>query len=831
MFRFSPITLCTMKYSLLFSLLFLASFLPAQTSFPSVGRLYGKVVSGHDPVSYASVTVYKILPGGKDTLINGALTKENGEFNITQLPMGNFKVKISYLGSKDLEKTARISPPDHLEQDLGDLALESDTKVLGTVDITAEKASTTMNLEKRVFNVDKNITALGGTAEDVLKNVPSVTVDMDGNAKLRDKSATIYVDGKPSLLTINQIPADQIESVEVITNPSAKYEASTMGGILNLVMKKNTKPGYSGILVLGAGTQDRYNGMLNLNVKQGRWNVSGMYSYNTSDVVSTGYVYRTNFNNDGSVAGYFDQNSTPEFQNTFQTGRLGVDYSINNRNTLSLEGTVTHGIFDIPVSQNYSFSAPDRSIASYGLRQTLSDNAFNRNSVQMQWIKTFAAKGKSLSSFINYSWGDVQKSGNWNTTGYDAAGISLPNYPELANIDGAGKNQQAVFQLDYALPINDSSKIETGVRSYWNHSDDSYFFSPFDYEQNAYVVDHSLSQDNGVTELINAAYVSYAGKLKHDISYQAGLRFEQSSLTGTSRLADHADFGYDYPQGNTTDFLRSLFPSLNISKKIDDNTDIGLNFSRKIQRPRPMMLMPGILASDKQNIQIGNPNLQPEFVNTAEFNINKIFGNNNWLGSAYISNETNTLKPLLTPSQDDPEVLVTQFVNGRNELTYGFENTLKLAFGKQFDVTLSANVFRYNVTVDTFNNTGFAVNGKVNLNYRLPANFTLQVNGAYEGNRPIPQGNRQGIAYMDIAVKKSFFHKAANVVFSVNDVFNTRKEITTFSLPVYEQEVMRRRDTRYFKLSLQIPFGKGDMPLFNKSKKPDMQDIPDFSGN
>ncbi len=830
-----------MKNLILFTLLLLSVPLFAQQpqggnnpKMANIGRLYGKIIDAttKQPVAYASVTVLRTLSNGKDSLIGGALTLENGDFDITSLPIGAFKVKASFVGNKDLIKPVKITPPNNIEQDLGDLAMTPDAQVLGTVEVKAEKASTMMSLEKRVFNVDKSITATGGTAEDVLKNVPSVTVDMDGNAKLRDRGTTIYVDGKPTLMSLTQIPADQIESVEVISNPSAKYEASTTGGILNIVLKKNRKPGYNGVVALGVGTGNRYNGMLNLNAHEGKWSVGGFYNINATDAPNTGYVYRTNRLADGTITNYFNQSSTVNFQNVFQIGRLNLDYAINNRNTLSLAGTKVGGKFNISIDQKYEYLDPSKQITSYGSRLTTPENNFNNNSIEGQWKKTFAKKDKSLTTLANYSWGNFSNLASWTTTGFDKSGTALANYPELVSINGANKNQQAVFQMDYVNPINDSTKVEMGVRSFWSGADQVYFYKPYNNEKNDYIQDNQFSQDNRITQSINAAYVTYSGRLKNQINYQAGVRFEQSNLTGITHLDGTNNFGYNYPKGTGKDLLRSFFPSLYISKKLDPTTEIGVNFSRKIQRPNFRQLMPGIQAADKQNIQIGNPNLQPEFVNLAELNYNKMFGSNNWLASLYLSNETNTLKPLIRPSATDPSVLVTTFVNGTNELMYGMDNTLKLAFGKNFDVMLNANVFNFKVNVDTFTNTGWAGNGKVNLTYRLPSDISIQVNGAYEGNRPIPQGTRQGIAYMDFAVKKSFFHNAANVTFSINDVFNSRKDITIYTQPTYIQESMRRRDTRFFKVALQIPFGKIDASMFKKkNNKQQAAEVPDFGGN
>lgn len=801
----------------------------------SIGRLYGKVLEAgtRQPLAYASVTVVSSLADGRDSLIGGALVAENGDFNITGLPMGAFTVRVNYMGYAAESKTVKISAPNNLEQDLGNLALVADSRVLNTVEIKAEKVSTTLSLEKRVFNVDKNITTVGGTAEDVLKNVPSVSVDMDGNAKLRDRGTTIYLDGKPTLLALNQIPADQIESVEVISNPSAKYEASTMGGILNLVLKKNRKPGYSGMLTLGVGTQQRYNGMLNLNAHEGKWTASGFYNGNTATAPTNGYLYQTNRSGTGEVQNYFNQNTELVVVNAFQTGRLNLDFAANNRNTFSLAGTMSAGKFNLTPIQTYEYLSPARQVTSYGTRQTNPKNNFRNNNLEAQWRKTFAEKNKSLTVLGNYSWGHGSNRAFWTTTGFDAQGVTLPEYPELVSINGGNVNSQGIFQVDYVDPINDSSRLEMGLRSFWSERDQQYYFNPFSYEKNNYEPDVNLSQVSRITENINAAYITYSGRLKHQIEYQAGFRFEQSNLTGISQLGNISRFGYDYPRGFGQDFLRALFPSLYVAKKLNETTEIGVNFTRKIGRPGFRQLLPGIQANDKQNIQIGNPGLQPEFVNTAELSYNKTMGKTNWLSTLYLANETNTIKPLIQPSTTDSSILVSTFVNGRNELTYGLDNTLRFAFGKNLDLMFNLNVYKFKVAVDNFSNESWTFNSKLNLTYRLPADFSVQLNAGYDGNRPLPQGNRKAIAYLDFAVKKSFLHNAASVVFSINDVFNTRKDVSTFTQPTYVQEVMRRRDTRFFKLALQIPFGKADASMFKRlkeGKKPAGQEQPDFGG-
>jgi outer membrane cobalamin receptor len=782
---------------------------PMAARMGSIGRVYGKIVDAttKKPVEFASVVIVRSM-GKKDSILGGGLTLENGDFNVEKLPFGPLKIKVTFVGYLDYSKTFMLAPPDNVESDLGDLELKTDAKVLDAVQVTAEKAQMQLSLDKKVFNVDKNITATGGTAEDVLKNVPSVTVDADGSAKLRNNSTTIYVDGRPTLMSLNQIAADQIESVEVISNPSAKYEAGTMGGIVNIVLKKNKKPGYNGFLALGVGTGKRYNGTLNLNVKQGRWNVSGFYNGTKSENPTLGYVFRDSKSNQR----IFDQNTNTIFDNNFQIGRIGVDYSINNRNTLTVAANIVAGKFNINSDQNFSYPlALNDSLVNNGTRLIRPKNNFTNNQLQATWKKNYAKKGKELVTDFSYGWGSSNNLATWTTTTFNAKKAALPT--EITEITGGNTGQSVNFQVDFVNPINDSTKFEFGVRSNGNLRIQENFFSTKTGNQD-FVRDPNISLNADIFDIVNGIYVNYASRLKNGISYQVGLRYEQSKLDGKSKLAGVPSFGYDYSALD-----KGLFPSIYLSKKLNKTSEIQLNFSRKIQRPNFMQLMPVIQNNDRQNIRIGNPKLQPEIVNLSELNYNKQFGNNNWLASLYFMLESNTIKPFVSASPTDPSVLITTFGNFDNEIRYGLDNTFRLAVNKNMDFTTNFNV--YNLTINLDQNTAikaWAWDGKANINYKFPNGFSAQINGGYESDRVIPQGKRIGVPYMDLAVKKAFFGGAANITLSVNDVFDSRKDITRYEFATFNQESMRRRDLRYFKLTLQMPFGKMDASIFKKRK-------------
>jgi hypothetical protein len=782
---------------------------PMAARMGNIGRVYGKIVDGttKKPVEFASVVIVRSM-GKKDSILGGGLTLENGDFNVDKLPFGPLKIKVSFVGYLEYTKTFVLAPPDNVESDLGDLALKIDAKVLDAVQVTAEKAQMQLGLDKKVFNVDKNITATGGTAEDVLKNVPSVTVDADGSAKLRNNATTIYVDGRPTLMSLNQIAADQIESVEVISNPSAKYEAGTVGGIVNIVLKKNKKPGYNGFLALGVGTGKRYNGTLNLNVKQGRWNVSGFYNGTKAENPTLGYLFREN----KTGQRIFDQNTTTIFDNNFQIGRIGVDYSIDNRNTLTVAGNIVAGQFNINSDQNFAYPLLlSDSLVNNGTRLIRPKNNFTNNQLQATWKKNYAKKGKELVTDFSYGWGGSNNLATWTTTTFNAKKAALPT--EITQITGGNTGQSVNFQIDYTNPINDSTKFEFGVRSNGNLRVQENFFSSKKGNQD-FVVDPNISLNADILDMVNGIYFNYSSRFKNGIGYQFGLRYEQSKLDGKSKVASIPSFGYDYFALD-----KALFPSVYFSKKLNKTTEIQANFSRKIQRPNFMQLMPVIQNNDRQNIRIGNPKLQPEIINLSELNYNKQFGNNNWLASLYYALETNTIKPFTSASPTDPSVLITTFGNFNNEVKYGLDNTLRLAINKNMDFTTNVNVYNLIINLDNSSSVkAWAWDGKANINYKFPMGISAQLNGGYESDRVIPQGKRIGVGYMDFAVKKTFFGGAANITASVNDVFNSRKDITRYEFSTFNQESMRRRDLRYFKLSLQMPFGKMDASIFKKRK-------------
>ncbi|HWY33205.1 MAG TPA: outer membrane beta-barrel family protein, partial [Nitrosopumilaceae archaeon] len=338
----------------------------------------------------------------------------------------------------------------------------------------------------------------------------------------------------------------------------------------------------------------------------------------------------------------------------------------------------------------------------------------------------------------------------------------------------------------------------------------------YNYPQENYVKDSLLSNSYIIDEMVNAAYINYSSKFK-GIGYMGGLRFEQSYYKGN--ITDkNTSFFYNYPS-SPDNLLKSIFPAIYLSKKLPKNQEVQLNFSRKINRPNFMQLMPFIMFSDKQNYRIGNPQLTPEFLNIAEANYNIVIGKVNFLSSGYFRYTETPITSISYTSPKDSTVLVNTSVNGKNSYIYGWDNTLKLTLFKNLDITANANVF-YTIITSTsqFNNAsnkGYSWFGKMVASYKFPKDFTLQMNGSYQAPQIIPQGTANAIYFMDISLNKMIYKKMI-LNLSLSDVFNTKRMGTHYDTPQYLQDISRRREARYLKFTFTYMFGKMDASIFKR---------------
>ena len=821
-------------------------------NFP-VGRVYGKVVDSksNKAIEAASIQIFVSIKRDtvkRDSLIGGMLSRPNGDFNFDNLPfIDTLRFMISAVGYAPIQVPVFVGRArGDIEKDLGNVKIQQDAAFLSTVTVVAQRPGLEMGIDRKIFNVEKNLTATGGTAIDVMKGIPSVTVDVDGNVLLRNNTPQIFVDGRPTILTLEQIPADNIERVELITNPSAKFDAASTGGIINVILKKNKRLGLNGMASGGIGSPDILNGNVTLNLREGKFNFFVSGNYNHQGGKMTAKTWRQNKEN-GAIENYFNQSSIGERTREFASVRYGFDFFMDNRNTLTLTQNFVKGKFSSDETQQQEYLNNNQRLERRGDRFSDGSSSFTRGNTQLMFAHKFTKPGQQLTADVNYNYGGgVDRSNILNTYFYpDGREFKQPD--KVWN-DGSNDNDQLTVQVDFVNPNGEDAKFEAGVRSFINN-----FTSQF----NAYAFDElggsiklPLSNNYKYRELVNALYATYSNKIDK-IVYQVGLRAEQSRFDG--ELIDSAQkFGYEYPAA-LKNIFDALFPSVFLTRQLSEGEDIQLNYTRRIRRPDFWRLNPFIDINDPVNLRQGNPNLRPEFTNSFEFNYNKKYTKGSFLGVLFYRNTQGDITQYsdtisaeqfrrLNNAAIDPNAILNTFINAQSTNSIGAELTLQHTLAKNFDVvpTIQMQYQKVNAVIDQLDlsNDGFTFEAKLVANYKIETkrskllnNLGFQLIGEYESWEVIPQGKRKPQYVLDAAIRKDFLkNNRASVTFSVNDVFNSHRFGSVFDTDQFYQDSYRRRNVRGFRLTFSYRFGKSDFKLLRREGDRDRSDEPQDEG-
>ena len=789
---------------------------------PATTKIYGKVTDSKTKKGFDYVTV-SVLAADRDSLITGMLSESNGDFDFDNLPFGTYRVKASYEGYSPAIKKVTLSASAP-EQDLGNISMQEVAHKMGEVTVTAEKAASNLAVDKKVFNVDKDISSRGGNAMDVMQNIPGVAVDADGGITLRNNTPLIYVDGKPTTLTLDQIPSDQIDRVEVITNPSAKYEAAASGGIINVVLKRSTKPGYNGMITALAGTNAQYNGtaMINFHKKK----IGASLSVNASGATNPtlGYDNRINLNANNTTASYFNQATQKSNIRRFETIHAGFDYYISNRNTLSIAENVVLGWFANTITADIMSLDSSKTETSYGRNYNYEGVTRRNYTTTLDFKHTYPKAGKEYNITIQYDRQTSVTAFFDSTNSYAPGGNILPGSAGVfkQNIPSGVESHMVSAQWDFTHPLRDSIKLEYGLRGYYKRINSFAHTSSYLDSSNTYVSDANLSSDFLTNETIDAAYFSVSQQVRK-FAYQIGLRYEQDYFTG--RLINTGQsFSYQYPS-SASKFYESFFPSFYLSQRVDDHHLFQLNMTRKTNRPSGGQINPNLEVIDQRDYTKGNAALQPEFVNQGELNYSLTYSAIDWLSSGYARY---TEHPITGITSDSAQILMATYTNGKGKFNYGWENTIKVLPVKNLSMSLDVNVFytkiqaylpEGNQTV-LLTNSGISWTAKAIVSYKFPMGFAAQINGSYEAPKPVPQGNSLPVYFFDIAASKELGPVTIN--FGISDVLNSNVHGYNYDVPgEYIQSLSKRRQTRYAKLSFVYKFGKDDKPVRSKKAKKD----------
>lgn len=811
----------------------------------NTSRLYGKVVDsktarGLDAITVQLFALIRDTARGlsKDSLVGSMFTRSNGDFSFNNLPAADsLRLVVSAVGFVNHTENFVLNTSPFVqggfEKDMGNIALEQDIQVMAGVTVTSQRPALEMGIDRKVFNVDKALTATGGTAIDVMKNIPSVSVDVEGNVQLRSSTPQIFVDGRPTILTLDQIPADNIERVELITNPSARFDAASTGGIINVVLKRNKRVGLNGVASIGAGAPDVLTGNLSLNARQGKFNFFVSGNYNQSGGKAEGRAYRQN-KRGGLVTDYFNRFSTNDRLRRFGSARFGLDYFMDNRNTFSITQNIVNGKFSSDETQRQEYLDINRTLTQLGSRFSENESNFKRYNTQFNFTHKFPENGKELSANINYNYGSGGSNSFITNSFAKPDGTSNGTPAQIRNV-GSNDNDQVTFQVDFVNPQGEDAKFEAGVRSYINKQKS--LFSSFALN-NGVETKLSLSNNYAFEEMVNALYATYSNQWK-GWRYQAGLRAEHSQFDG--ELVDSAQkFGYEYPS-TFRNIFDALFPSLFITRSIGDNKEIQVNYTRRIRRPNFWQLNPFIDINDPVNISLGNPLLQPEFTNSIEFNYNQQYNKGNFLGVVYYRNNqrditrySDTISKAqylqLNNAAIDSNAILNTFINANSTNRLGAEFTLQHKFTPNFDITptIDLQYRKVNADVGTLNlsNEGFSWEGKLIVNYKIETskpslfnNLGFQVIGEYESPEVNPQGRNLEQYSVDFALRKDLFaEKRGTLTFALNDVFNTNRFGSIYDTEYFYQDSYSRRNVRNFRITFSYKFGNADFSIFRRSE-------------
>lgn len=763
-----------MKYVVVFMvLMFSVNFAQAESSpqkqkgkddSKGNGVISGMVMDAKSkqPLEYSNIIIYS----SKDSsMINGTITDKSGKFTIENIPTGKFYTKISFLGYDSKYVGEILISSDKPFKDLGTIELSGSSLELESIEITGEKDTYISNLDKKVINVDKNITTAGGTAIDVLQNIPAVTIDIDNNVSLRGNSnVTILIDGKPSGLiglspgdVLAQMPANSIESIEVITNPSAKYDPEGTAGIINIITKKKGEEGVNGLVSLMAGTGDKYNSSANFNFRQSSFNFIASYDKRIGKFLGDGNTNRVS--TFSGVTTILDQTSSSSFERGGDNYTLGAEYYADQFNSFSFNYSGRKFGFDVTSDiANSTYDASRVLLRSFN-RDNDADRRFRGNEYSFKYNRKFENKNQSLSADLTYSKNRMDRD-DW----FVQSEVSATEL--LQRSFGDYGYQQWQYKTDYYHPISKTEKLELGLDGKIKKLEMKNEYENFDAPNNVWQLDLFSRNYFNYDEQIYSAYGSYTGTL-WDLKFQGGLRIEQFLADGNLTLTSDK-FDNDY---------FSLYPTLHLSKDIAEGSELMISYSRRVNRAHHRQMNPFVNYSDSLNITQGNPKLKPEYINSFEFGYSKLFGPNSVTASLFYKLTEDMISQI--SRLESSGVTRTTFDNISNGKNYGLDLNANYAVFKWWK--LNANYSYFRNIIDGSSGTvviasdDYSWNTKWISNFMFYKEFSAQLMANYQAPINMAQGKVDKMYSVDMAMKHDFLQGDLSVTFRVSDIFNTMK--------------------------------------------------------
>ncbi len=761
------------------------------------GKMVGKIVEAPNNAGVSFATV-ALLASKDSTLANGAVADENGVFTIANVTPGNYILRVTNMGYQTLYRPNISVATEANLLDLGTITLLPEAQKLNEVIVKGEKTMIVDDIDKKIVNIGKDMLATSNNVSDLLEKVPAVSLDENGNPQVRGKgNVVVLIDGKPSNLygsdlptILQSFPANLIERIDVMTTPSAKYEGEGASGVIDIITKKTKIRGMNGGARLSIGNKNNNNASGNLSYKAGKFGLNASLSGQTRAMTWERALSRDNFVTESTSHLQQDGTGGNKGKNAF--GRVGVNYDFNDKN--SIEAGVNYSRDN---SRNNSNILNETSLAP-----GIVSESFRR-------LNNSKSNGDNVNFNLDYRLKFAEKDHQFNfNSSYSLGGSDGESYfSQESKIDSLIRNQQNLrnnnrhslfLNADYTWPITPKATLEAGVRSRTSSNDNVNAFYNLDRETSSYVFDNNISNVFGYKDATYTGFMTFSQKT--DLwGMRAGLRVTDYNQD-INQISRNQEF--------SVHFL-TLVPSLALTRKLGESSQMKLNYSRRVQRPEADWLNPYTDVSDPRNVRTGNPNLRPEFTHKAEMGYSNYEANGGWGPSLFMDYSNNAITQIRTI--DEAGISLTRYDNVGRELSYGIETDFsQKLFNDVLKINGSGRVFRSEVVsaLAQIDNRTWSYSGNLNAFITLPADFRASAYVNYEGPRAIAQGTRDGVFIANMGIRKDLLEKKATISFNVQDIFLSRNYKSQLSTDTYSQSSNWHQTNRLVNVTFQYRFGK-----------------------
>jgi outer membrane cobalamin receptor len=726
------------------------------------GEISGRVLDAAQevPIEYVNVILFR---ASDSTQATGTITNPQGIFRLENVKPGDYYLKLLFIGY-DVKIINEIKITKNIPSTrLGRILLKQSAISMEGVEVSAEREPISYQIDKKVINVARHYTATTGTAVDVLENVPSVTVDIEGNVSLRGSSSfMVLIDGRPSILDPNdalkQIPASSIENIEIITNPSAKYDPDGTSGILNILLKKNSLNGSNGIMNLRSGLEDKYGADILLNYRRGDLNASIGADWDNRIHPGTGHV--ENVTTHEGINSYIFSDGAHNHNHQSYGIRGMLDYHFSSRDVLGFALSFGGRAGGRSGNQNYDQWAEPDLIHYYYLSKSESDRSGNHYEVNSNYQHQFAKKGHELSAQFTLSHRESEEFSVNERFEFQTIQISGRRSTE------DGPSTRGVIKIDYILPLNRQNKFEAGGQAHLSRSRDITGLSDFNPATGIYDLLPQFGHTIDYNQDIHSVYSIYSGEIGK-LGYQGGLRGEYTFRV-IELAGENEKFQID---------RRDFYPTFHSSYKISEKQQAMASYTRRIERPHGWDLEPFETWMDAYNVRKGNPALQPEYIDSYELGYQTFLGANMFSAEAYYRVTRNKKENVRSVYADNITLHTSENV-GQN---YAFGTELMLNFDpfKWWNLNTMGNLYQYKIEGallgESFSRESFSWSMRINNAFKLTGSTRLQINNIYNSESVSSQGRRKGFVATNVALRQEFFERSFVATLQVNDIFKTSK--------------------------------------------------------